>query len=93
MYRLCDVMGVCQNPDFACKANCLMQMEAEAVSETLVRTFADWLLLAVVTVAAVVTVSFVLGLYADHISTGLLWLADGVTRLVQRFAGLPLAWN
>jgi hypothetical protein len=43
---------------------------------------ADWLLVALVVVAAVGAVSFLLGLYADHLAAGLLWLADRGTSLL-----------
>jgi hypothetical protein len=92
MYRRCDVMGVCQSPDAECKANCLLHDQTHAQTP-LAHGWADWLLLAVVAVAAAGTVSFVLGLYADQIASALLWLAEGVTRLVQRFAAWPLGWN
>ena len=93
MYRRCDVMGVCQSPDAECQANCLLydQVQPSMVAEP--QRLTDWLLLGLVTMAAIGTVSFVLGLYADQIASALLWLAEGVTSLVLRVAAWPLGWR
>jgi len=100
MYRRCDVMGVCQSPDAECKANCLLHEQTHTPAldfqpwrQPLAHSWGDWALLVAVAAATTATVSFVLGLYADQIASALLWLAEGVTRLVQRFAAWPLGWN
>jgi hypothetical protein len=100
LYRRCDVHGVCQSPDAECNANCLLHdqthtpaLDFQPWRQPLAHSWGDWALLVAVAAAATATVSFVLGLYADQIASALLWLAEGVTRLVQRFAAWPLGWN
>ena len=95
LYRRCDVMGVCQSPDAECKANCILhdavQVAPDPVNEAHVAM--DFVAALLVVTGVMATLAFCLGLYADQLSNGLLWLAEAVTRLVARFAAWPLGWN
>ena len=95
MYRRCDVMGACQSPDAECKANCLLHDAVQVAPDEInhAHVAMDFIAALLVVTGVMATLAFCLGLYADQLSNGLLWLAEAVTRLVARFAAWPLGWN
>jgi hypothetical protein len=96
LYRRCDVMGVCQSPDAECQANCILHdavtpVATEPVNEGYVGL--DFVAGLLIVTGVMATFAFVMGLYAEQLSNGLLWVAEAVTRVVARFAAWPLGWH
>lgn len=89
MYRLCDIMGVCQSPDAECAANCILHdtiaPDPDPVDATMDWVM-TWLAVAMAAIVLFAGLAFIVGLHADTLAAWFDWLHATLRLSLYRWA-------